>query len=240
MPVRKQTPAQPRNRILSSLPKKEYNRLLQQMEEVPVERGQILIAPGEPIRHVHFPLNAMISIVSFTEEGLSIETGVIGSDAMLGLPVLLGTNTTPMQSVGQLPGRAMRMEAKAFKSEFDRGGPFSEVLLRYVHVLVVEISQTAACNKLHSIEGRLARWLLMSSDSIGSDELPLTQDFISSMLGVRRAGVTEAATALRRKGLISYRQGLITIVDRAGLEAEACECYEVVKREYDRLFPHGV
>jgi CRP-like cAMP-binding protein len=240
MPVREELPAQPRNRILSSLPKKEYNRLLPQMEEVSLERGQILIAPGQPIKHVQFPLNAMISIVSFTEEGLSIETGVIGSDAMLGIPVLLGTNTTPMQSVVQIPGLAMRMEAKAFKREFDNGSAFKEVLLRYIHVLVIEISQTAACNKLHSIEGRLARWLLMSSDSIGSSELPLTQDFISSMLGIRRAGVTEAATALRGKGLISYRQGLITIVDRAGLETQACECHEVVKREYDRLFPHWV
>jgi CRP-like cAMP-binding protein len=240
MQAGKQPPGELRNRILSSLPKKEYNRLLPHMELVSLERGQTLIAPGETIRHAYFPLNAVISIASFTEGGLSIETGVIGSDAILGLPVLLGMNTTPMQSVVQIPGRTMRIQAKAFKSEFNSGGAFTEALLRYMHVLAIEISQTAACNKLHSIEARLARWLLMSSNSIGSDELPLTQDFISSMLGIRRAGVTEAASALRRKGLISCRRGLITIGDPAGLEAEAYGCYGVVKQEYDRLFPPQV
>jgi CRP-like cAMP-binding protein len=194
-----------------------------------------LIIPGEEIKEVYFPLNAMISLVSTTREGVSVETGIVGSDGMLGISVLFGAATTPMQSVVQISGRAMRMEARAFKTEFDREGAFNKILLLYLHILFVEISQTAACNKLHSIDGRLARWLLMSCDSIRSDVLPLTHEFLS-MLGIRRAGVSEASARLREKGLISYHHGRITILDRKGLEDFACECYDVVKREQARLF----
>jgi CRP-like cAMP-binding protein len=237
MSMRKQPAARNQNRLLSALPRKEYNRLLAKMEEVFIEQGRRLIVPGEQIEDVYFPLNAMVSMVSSTEEGISVETGIVGSDGMLGICALFGTSTTPMQSVVQISGRAMRMQAKAFKSEFDRGGIFNKILLMYLHILVIEISQTAACNKLHRIDERLARWLLMGSDSIGSDELPLTHEFLSTMLGVRRAGVTEASGRLRKKMLIRYHHGRITILDRKGLEDEACECYEVVKREYGRLFP---
>jgi CRP-like cAMP-binding protein len=237
MSTRKQSPAEIRNRLLSALPQKEYKRLLAKMEEVSIEQGQRLIVPEKEIKDVYFPLNAMISLVSSTKEGVSVETGIVGSDGVLGVAVLLGTATTPMQSVVQIPGRAMRMGAKAFKSEFDRGGAFNKILLLYLHVLVIEISQTAACNKLHSIDERLARWLLMGCDSIRSEELPLTHEFLSMMLGVRRAGVTEASSRLRKKGLIRYHHGRITILDRKGLEGEACECYQVVKGEYSRLIP---
>jgi len=237
MSTRRQSPAKPQNRLLSALPQEEYKRLLEKMEEVSVEQGQRLIVAGEEIKDVYFPLNAMISLVSSTEEGVSVETGIVGSDGVLGVAVIFGTTTTPMESVVQIPGRAMRMDAKAFKSEFDLGGVFSKVLLLYTHILVVEMSQTAACNRLHSIDGRLARWLLMGSDSIRSDELPLTHEFLSMMLGVRRAGVTEASARLRKKGLIRYHHGRITILDRKGLEDFACECYDVVKREQSRLFP---
>jgi CRP-like cAMP-binding protein len=237
MSMRKQSPAKNQNRLLSALPQKEYKRLLAKMEEVFIEQGQRLIVPGEQIKDVYFPLNAMVSMVSSTEEGISVETGIAGSDGMLGISILFGTTTTPMESVVQIPGKAMRMGAKEFKSEFDRGGVFNKTLLLYLHILVIEISQTAACNKLHRIDGRLARWLLMCSDSIGSDELPLTHEFLSTMLGARRAGVTEASGRLRKKGAIRYHHGRITILDRKGLEDEACECYEVVRREYSRLFP---
>ena len=237
MSMRKQSPALSQNRLLSALPQREYKRLLAKMEEVSIEQGQRLIAPEERIRDVYFPLNAMISLVSRTEEGISVETGIVGSDGVLGIPALFGTTTTPMESLVQIPGRAMRMEANVFKSEFDRGGVFNKILLLYLHVLIIEISQTAACNKLHSIDERLARWLLMSSDSIRSEELPLTHEFLSTMLGVRRAGVTEASARLREKGLIHYHHGRITIQDRKGLQGAACECYDVVKREQSRLFP---
>jgi CRP-like cAMP-binding protein len=225
------------NRLLAALPQKDYKRLLSKMEEVSLERGQCLVAPGEEVRDVFFPRNAMISMVSFTKEGASVETGIVGNEGMLGIPVLFATTTTPMQSLVQIPGSAMNIKAKVLKREFDWGGAIYEVLLRYLHALVIQISQTAACNKLHGPDVRLARWLLMSSDSVCADELPLTHEFLSEMLGMRRAGITQAAGMLREKGLIVYRQGLIRIVDRKGLEEESCECYEVVEREYNRLFP---
>lgn len=237
MSMRKQSPAQYQNRLLSALPQKEYKRLLAKMEEVSLDQGQHLIIPGEEIKRAYFPLNAMISLVSITEEGISVETGLVGSDGVLGVAILLGAATSPMQSVVQIPGMALRMEAKVLKTEFDRGGVFNNILLKYLHVLIIEISQTAACNKLHSIDERLARWLLMGSDSIRSEELPLTHEFLSTMLGVRRAGVTEASARLREKGLIHYHHGVITILDRKGLQEAACECYDAVKREQNRLLP---
>jgi CRP-like cAMP-binding protein len=237
MVTRNESSNQSRNRILASLPQKEYERLLPKMEEVYIEQGRCLIAPQESIREVYFPLNSMISLISLTREGLSVETGIVGSEGMLGVPVLFDTTSTPMQSIVQLSGMAMRMQAQTFKTEFDRGGQLYRVLLRYLHVLVIEISQTAACNKLHTIKGRLGRWLLMSSDSIHSEELPLTHEFLATMLGVRRAGVSEAAGQLKKRGLIDYHHGSVTILDRRGLQEVACECYDIVSREYSRLFP---
>lgn len=224
------------NRLLEALPHKERDRLMSMMRQVSLERGRFLITPNEELKCVYFPLTAMISLVSFTEEGRTVETGVVGSDGMLGIPVLFGTTSTPMQSVVQIPGLALEMPAKAFKQEFDKAGPLNKVLLQYLHVLMILISQTAACNKLHPVSGRLARWLLLSSDCIRSNEVPLSQEFLATMLGVRRAGVNEAAGQLREEGLIRYHQGMVVITDRRGLEDYSCECYDVVKREATRFF----
>lgn len=228
------------NRLLAnlskSLPTKEYGRLLSLMEEVSLEQHEILIDPGEAIKYVYFPANVMISLVSLMEEDQYVETGAVGKHGMLGMPLILGADTTPMRSVVQIPGKAMRMEGGRFKAELERNTKFREVLSLYVHVQLLEISQTAACNKLHPANGRLARWLLISSDCVDSHELPLTHDFLATMLGMRRAGVTEAAGDLKGRGLIDYHRGKVTILDRERLEDTACECYDVVKREVERLY----
>ena len=224
------------NRILASLPAGERKRLLPLMERVDVPLGQVIIEPEEPIPHVYFPAGALISLVALTEEGGSVECGTIGREGAAGLPVLLGGGTTPMRSVVQIGGGAYRMRARAAKAEFDRGGALRDALHRYMHALLVATSQSAACNRLHPAEGRIARWLLVASDGVQSQSLPLTHDYLATMLGMRRAGVTEACVLLRRRGFIDYRRGRIQITDRRGLEGEACECYQVMKREYDRMF----
>lgn len=222
------------NRLLDALPHAEREQLLAQMERVSMEHGRMIIAPGAEIREVYFPINCMISLVSVLEDGTAIEAGVIGCEGMAGVPVLLGTTTT-MESMIQIPGEALRARADVVRAEFLRGGPLQAILFRYVQALFLEISQTAACNNQHKIERRLSRWLLICSDSVRSNELLLTQEFIATMLGVRRAGVTEAALALQERGLITYHRGRINILDRAGLEQQSCECYRLVKDELERL-----
>jgi CRP-like cAMP-binding protein len=175
-------------------------------------------------------------MVTVMEDGSTVEAGAIGREGMAGLPVLLDADTTPMQTLTQIPGQAVRVKAEIVKEAFDTGGALCHILYRYIHTTIVLGSQTAACNRLHQIEARLCRWLLMSSDGVGSEELSLTQEFLSAMLGVRRAGVSEAASQLQRKGLIRYQRGRIQIVDRKSLETASCECYRVVKAEYHRLF----
>lgn len=225
-----------RNRLLASLPSEELTALQPHMEQVSLSNGQTIISPYEAIPFIYFPINSLLSLVTLMEDGSTIEAGAIGREGMAGLPVLLDADMTPMQTLAQIPGHAVRIKAKIIKEAFDKGGVLQKVLHRYIHTTIVTGSQTAACNRLHHIEARLCRWLLMSSDGVDSEKLFLTQDFLATMLGVRRAGVSEAASQLQGKGLIRYQRGRIEIVDRKSLETAACECYGVVKAEYERLF----
>jgi CRP-like cAMP-binding protein len=224
------------NRLLASLPSEELTALQPHLEQVSLSHGQSIILPDEPIPFVYFPLNSLLSLVTVMEDGSTAEAGAIGREGVAGLPVLLEAGTTPMQTLTQIPGQAVRVKAEIIKEAFDKGGALQKIFYRYIHTTIVLGSQTAACNRLHPIEARLCRWLLMSSDGVDSDELVLTQEFLATMLGVRRAGVSEAASKLQGKSLIRYQRGRIQIVDRKNLEASACECYKVVKAEYHRLF----
>lgn len=225
------------NRILASLLPEERERLLAQMEHVRLPLGQTIIAPEEPIPYVYFPTGALISLVSLMEDGKAVEAGVIGCEGMAGLPVILDGSTTPMRSVVQIEGSTYRLSARAAKAEFDRGGALQKALHRYMHALFVAFSQSAACNRVHPTEGRLSRWLLIASDGVGAANLPLTHEYLAQMLGMRRAGVTEACALLRERRFIDYHRGRIQINDREGLESVACECYRIVRKEFDRIQP---
>ena len=224
------------NHLLAGLTSEELKRLHPHLKQVSLSHGQVIIFPDEPIEFIYFPLNSLLSLVTLMEDGSTVEASSIGCEGMAGLPILLDAGTTPMQILTQIPGEAVRIRANIVKQEFDRGGALQKLLYRYIHTIIVIGSQSAACNRLHHLEARLCRWLLMSSDGVGSTELPLTQEFLATMLGVRRAGVTEAASQLQSKGLIRYQRGYIQIIDTKSLETAACECYGIVKTEYDRLF----
>jgi CRP-like cAMP-binding protein len=239
MSTRERPYHQIRNRILTALSPDEYERLSPHFEHVELPRGQVLIASGEPIRHVYFPNGALISQVTQLSDGSTVEAAVAGREGMAGLPVVWGADSTPMQSVVQIPGAAIRVRAKVIRDAFARGGALQARILRYAHALFIAVSQTAACNSQHRIEARLARWLLTNSDAVESDELPLTQEFIATMMGVRRVGVTCAADVLREEGLIDYNRGHIRVIRREGLEAAACECYRVIKEQLDLLTNNG-
>jgi CRP-like cAMP-binding protein len=231
-----QEPKRPRsNRILSATPAPEQERLLSHLEYVELRRGDVLHEAGEPMTHVYFPYSGTISVVAQMEDGSQVEVGVVGREGMLGLPLVLGTDTAPLRAFTQVSGGAMRMMAGAFKEEVARGGRLYALLLRYAQAFFVQTAQTAACNRLHPMEGRLAKWLLTTKDRAESDTLDLTQEFLSIMLGVRRAGVSEAMGVLKAGGLIGHTRGSLTVLDAEGLERASCECYEVVRNEYDRL-----
>jgi CRP-like cAMP-binding protein len=239
MSTRERPYHQVRNRILAALAPDEYERLSPHFEHVELPRGRVLIAGGEPIRHVYFPDGALISQVTQLSDGSTVEAAVAGREGMAGLPVVWGADSTPMLSVVQIPGTAVEVRAKVIRDAFARGGALQSGILRYAHALLIAVSQTAACNSHHRVEARLARWLLASSDAAESDELPLTHEFIATMMGVRRAGVTEVAHLLREHGLISYTRGHIRVINREGLEAAACECYLVVKEQFGLLTNNG-
>lgn len=224
------------NRLLASLPREELTALQPHLEQVSLSHGQSIILPNEPIPFIYFPINSLLSLVTVMEDGSTVEAGAIGCEGMAGLPILLDAGTTPMETLTQIPGQAVRIKAEIIKKAFAQGGALQKILHRYIHTTIITGSQTAACNRIHPIRSRLCRWLLMSSDGVSSEELALTQEFLATMLGVRRAGVSEAASQLQDKGLIRYQRGRIQIVDRKSLEASACECYKVVKAEYERLF----
>ncbi|HYY56343.1 MAG TPA: Crp/Fnr family transcriptional regulator [Pyrinomonadaceae bacterium] len=224
------------NRILAGLSTEEYERLHPHMEEVKLHLGDVLARPDEPIEYVYFPHRGTLSVIATMEDGSEIEVGVIGNEGMSGLPVVLGTNSMPLKTIVQIANGATRMRSDALREEVVRGGQFQKSLLCYGHAFFVQTAQTAACNRLHRLDGRLARLLLMCQDRTRSDELELTHEFLAAMLGVRRAGVSEAAARLQAEGVISYSRARIHIVDRKGLEAASCECYEVVKKEFERLF----
>ncbi|HEY0005713.1 MAG TPA: Crp/Fnr family transcriptional regulator [Pyrinomonadaceae bacterium] len=219
-----------RNRILAALPRREYERLLPELEFVSLPLGKILYKSGDIIEHVYFPGNALVSLVTHMKDGPTIEVGLIGRDGMVGIPVLLGDDIAFEQAIVQIAGDALRMKSGALKEALKRGhSPLLTGLLLYTRTLMRQVGQTAACNRLHTVEERLSRWLLMCHDRIETDELLLTQEFISNMLGTRRASVGSAATGLQTEGLIRYSRGHISILQRERLEEFACECYRAVE-----------
>jgi CRP-like cAMP-binding protein len=223
------------NRLLAALPKKDYQKLLAASEPVTLVFGDILFEPGDNIRHVYFPNDGIVSLLSTVGEGEHVEVGMVGNEGMAGLPVFMGVSKSRTRALVQGEGSALRMKSAALRKETSNGSPLNKLLHLYTHSLMTQISQSAACNRFHQVNPRLARWLLMTHDRTAGDEFRLTQEFLSQMLGVRREGVTLAAGALQKQKLISYSRGQIKILDRAGLEATSCKCYEVVKDEYDNF-----
>ena len=224
------------NWLLDALPEDDYRRLLDDLEPISFSLGDIVYEPGGQMDHVYFPTVCHVSLLYTMINGVTAEMGLVGNEGVVGIALFMGGDTTPNRAVVQGAGEALKLRAKAMHDEFNRGKQFQHLLLRYTQSLITQISQTAVCNRLHSVEQRLCRWLLMTHDRTHSDDLQMTQEFISNMLGVRREGVTHAAQALQQEGLISYVRGHITILDRAKLEAHVCECYEVVRAENSRLF----
>ena len=224
------------NRLLGSLPQQDLAALTPHLERVSLRLSEPLIVPYEPIRSVYFPINALASLVTVLEDGSTVECGSVGREGMVGVPVVLHAATTPMQTLVQVAGDAFRVDAAIVLEEFEKRGALYTILTRYIHTIFVVASQSTACNRRHLVEARLARWLLTSSDGIGSHSVGITQEFLATMLGVRRSGVTEAAVKLQDQGLIQYSRGHVQIVDRRGLEAASCECYQVVCQEYERMF----
>lgn len=229
----------PKNRLLAALPVEAYQRLVPHLEFVSLAVEQIIYEPGEPFSHVYFPHKALVSLVSMMEDGTTVEVGLVGQEGMVGIPALLGGGTTTNKAFVQVPDSGMRIKADVLKSEFDRGGMLQSLLLRYMQALFTQVSQVAACNRLHSLEERFARWLLSVQYCVQSDEFPLTQEFISHMLGVRRSGVTVAASTLSQAGMIRYSRGKITILNQEDLEATSCECYKLISNEFSRLLDTG-
>lgn len=229
----------PRNRILAALPPHELDRILPALEPVELQLKQVVIDPNRPIEHVYFVEEGVISMLGVMEDGRAVETATIGNEGMAGLPVFLGTDRMAAQAFVQVSGRGFRMEADALREELARGGALPELLGRYTQAIITLLSQNSACNRVHTAEQRCARWLLLTADRAGRDTVDLTHLFLSQMLGVRRATVTEIAGALQDRGLIDYSRGRITIVDRPRLEAASCECYRVILSEFDRLLGTG-
>src|SRR5438034_3454066 len=223
------------NYLLSALPEEENEHLLRSLEPVNFALGQVVYNSGGHLDYIYFPTTSVVSLLYTMEDGTTAEMGLTGNDGVVGIALFLGGETTPNRAVVQIAGRALRMKARVLREEFARGGAFQRLLLRYTQALITQISQTAVCNRLHSVEKRLCRWLLLSHDRVRSDDLLMTQEFISDMLGGRRESVTVAAGRLQDAGLIHYARGHIRILDRKGLEATACECYQIVRDEFDRL-----
>jgi CRP-like cAMP-binding protein len=223
------------NHLLAALPADEFARIKQDLEPVALLLGEVLYESGEQLEYIYFPTTAIISLLYIMENGSTAEIAMAGNDGLIGIALYMGGSTTPNRSVVQSAGNAFRLNSKALKFEFGLGGLFQNILLRYTQYLMTQISQTAVCNRLHSVEKQLCRWLLINHDLLQTNKLIMTHDLIANMLGVRREGVSIAAGQLQKHGLIKYVRGTITIIDRKGLETCACECYEVVKNEYDRL-----
>lgn len=225
------------NYLIDALPDSDYARLLPHLELVAMPLGQALYESGGKLQYAYFPTTAIVSLLYVLESGASAEIAVVGNDGILGISLFMGGETTPSRAVVQSAGFGYRMKAKNLKDEFDRAGPVMHLLLRYTQALMTQMTQTAVCNRHHSIEQQLCRWLLLSLDRLSSNQLSMTQELIANMLGVRREGVTDAAGKLQRDGLIEYSRGNIKVLDRPLLEKRVCECYQVVKIEIDRLLP---
>ncbi|MEO8041769.1 MAG: Crp/Fnr family transcriptional regulator [Acidobacteriota bacterium] len=224
-----------KNHLLAALPGAEFGRLESNFEVAKLTLGQVIYEAGEKLNSVYFPTTAIVSLLYIMQNGGTAEIGIAGNNGLIGLAIFMGGDTMTHRAVVQSSGIAVRLKARAVQDEFERGGLFQKLLLRYTQSLMTQISQTAVCNRLHSIDQQLCRWLLINHDQLQSDKLIMTQDLIANMLGVRREGVTLAARRLQERGLISYVRGTITVLDRKGLEASGCECYQVVMDEYDRL-----
>lgn len=223
------------NHLLAALPEAEFARLTPSLELVPLLLGDVLYESGGKQRYVYFPTTSIISIHYLLENGGSSEIAGVGNEGVLGISLFMGGETTPSHAVVQTGGYGYRLKAALLMEEFNRGGPVMKLLLRYTQALITQMSQTTVCNRHHLVEKQLCRWLLLTLDRLPTQELTMTQELIANMLGVRREAVTEAAGKLQSRGLISYRRGHISVLDRAGLEAEVCECYDVVKKEFARL-----
>ena len=227
--------ARPRNRILASLPAEEYARLLLHLKTVTLEYKQTLFEPNKTIRYSYFPEDSIVSMITTLVDKTVVEVGLAGREGMVCVATFLGANSTPHRGIVQGAGTAQRIKAGVLRDEFGRGGVLQDLLLRYTQAHLVQIAQTAVCNRLHPLEARLGRWLLMIHDRVDGDEFLLTQDVISMMLGAQRTGVSEAAGGLQGKGVIRYSRGRLKVIDRPGLEDSSCECYWIVSEEFDRL-----
>jgi CRP-like cAMP-binding protein len=224
-----------KNHLLAAITNEEMARLLLELQPVSLSLGKVIYESGEKLDYIYFPTTAIISLLYIMESGATAEIGVVGNDGLIGIAIFMGGDTTPNRAVVQSAGKALKMKAQVMKDEFTRGGAFHNQCLRYTQALITQISQTAVCNRLHSVDQQLCRWLLLSHDRLPSDRLIMTHDLIANMLGVRREGITHAATRLQRAGYISYVRGDMTILNRKGLETNVCECYDVVRIEYERL-----
>ncbi len=226
-----------RNHLLAALPNTEWQRWLPQLEWVEMPLGQVMYESGGTLSHVYFPTSAIVSLLYVMENGVSAEIAVVGNEGIVGISLFMGGGSTPSRGVVQSAGQGFRLRAQTIQDEFNRAGPVMHLLLRYTQALITQMAQTAVCNRHHSLDQQLCRWLLLSLDRLQGSELVMTQELIGNMLGVRREGVTKGAHHLQKLGLIRYARGHISVLDRRGLEQRACECYAVVKREYDRLLP---
>src|SRR5882724_4682295 len=230
--------AEPKNNLLlAALPEPEWQRWQPLLEHVDMPLGQVLYESGVTLSHVYFPTTAIVSLLYVMESGASAEIAVVGNEGIVGISLFMGGDSTSSRAVVQSAGVGFRLKAQILKDEFNRAGAVLHLLLRYTQALITQMAHTAVCNRHHSLDQQLCRWLLLSLDRLNGNELVMTQELIANMLGVRREGVTEGALKLQQAGLISYARGHITVIDRAGLEARSCECYSVVKKEYDRLLP---
>jgi len=233
-------PHSPReNHLIEALPADVFERMLRSLEPVDMPLGKVLYESGEVLRNVYFPTDCIVSLLYIMEDGSPAEMAVIGNEGIVGLALFMGGETMPNRAVVQSAGRAYRLSSALVKKEFGLNGPLLRLFLRYTQALITQMSQTAVCNRHHSLDQQLCRWLLLSLDRLSGNTLVMTQELIANMLGVRREGVTETAGKLQQAGLIAYQRGRITVLDRPGLEKRVCECYQVVKQEFDRLLPYA-
>jgi CRP-like cAMP-binding protein len=237
MSTRHPTTSPRRNRLLAAMADADFERIAEYLEFAPVELGEVLYESGARMEHAYFPTTSIVSLLYVMSDGASAEIAVVGNDGIVGVALLMGGESTPSRAVAQSAGDGYRLSGKVLMDEFGRYGPTAHLLLRYTQALITQMAQTAVCNRHHTVDQQLCRWLLLSLDRLPSMELRMTQELISNMLGVRREGVTEAAGKLQAAGLIDYSRGRIRVLDRQGLEARVCECYRVVRRETDRLLP---
>ena len=229
-----------RNHLLAALPAAEHERIFPHLQFVAMPLGTVLYESGDALRHVYFPTDAIVSLLYVMQDGASAEISVVGNEGLVGVSLFMGGETTPSRAIVQSAGGAYRLLGQRLKEEFARHGSLQILLLRYTLALLTQMAQTAVCNRHHSVDQQLCRWLLLSLDRLEGNQLAMTQELIANMLGVRREGVTEAAGQLQHDGLIKYSRGHIKIINRAGLEKRVCECYSVVKKEYDRLLPYRI